>query len=218
MALTKEQQAIEDAYQRAKAKAQAQKDLQLKQAAENLALQTKQIGQLQGQAKQTATQQASQAYVNTQQAKRVLPSQMAQSGLAQTGYKSLAQQKMEQDLTKTRQNVSQGLGQQMAGYQRSAEADKLSYDQNVRSTTNTFNQNIADLNLDKKQALNTQTDTVNSQNNLADLVAKANAGGMDRDAYRKALVAAGVSSADITAYLQIYDRKMREAFLRGGTL
>ena len=205
-------QEIQQAYDRAKAKADAQRALQLKQAAENLALQTKQLGQLKGQAQQSATQQASQAYVSAQQGQRVLPSQLAQGGLSQSGYKSLAQEKMAQDLTKTRQGISQGLGQTLQGYERNAEADKLNYSQNVASTQNTYNQQVADLNLDKQQA-NT---VVNKDTNLTNILRKANDGLLDRETFRKMLLANGEDSTSIQAYLMAYDKRAREIILRGG--
>jgi len=201
-------QEIQQAYDRAKAKADAQKALQLKQAAENLALQTKQLGQLKGQAQQSATQQASQAYVSSQQGQRVLPSQLAQGGLAQSGYRSLAQEKMAQDLTKTRQSVSQGLGQQMAGYERSAEADKLNYNQNVASTNNSYNQQIADLNLDKKQALtpvsNIPVSTTPTNMSYQDTILAGNTGRLTYEQYKEALNNFNLDSTTKTALLQNY--------------
>lgn len=199
-------QEIQQAYDRAKAKADAQKALQLKQAAENLALQTKQLGQLKGQAQQSATQQASQAYVSAQQGQRVLPSQLAQGGLAQSGYRSLAQEKMAQDLTKTRQSVSQGLGQTLQGYERNAEADKLNYNQNVASTQNTYNQQIADLNLDKQQANANGVITGTTPTNMSyqDTVLAGNTGRLTYEQYKEALNNFNIDATTKTALLQNY--------------
>jgi len=199
-------QEIQQAYDRAKAKADAQKALQLKQAAENLALQTKQLGQLKGQAQQSATQQASQAYVSSQQGQRVLPSQLAQGGLAQSGYRSLAKQKMAEDLTKTRQSVSQGLGQTLQGYERSAEADKLNYNQNVASTQNTYNQQIADLNLDKQQANANGVITGTTPTNMSyqDTVLAGNTGRLTYEQYKEALNNFNLDATTRTALLQNY--------------
>lgn len=150
---TKEEQAIIDAYNRAKARQAAERDLSIKEAAERLALQSQQTTELEKQAKGQAKQQATQTYVAGQQASRVLPNQLAQSGLSMSGYRSLAQQKMAREQTVGQQGIRSNLAQTQAGYARNRAADQLSYNQAKRSATSRYTQNIADLDLDKKQDL-----------------------------------------------------------------
>lgn len=150
---TKEEQAIIDAYNRAKARQAAERDLSIKEAAERLALQSQQTTELEKQAKGQARQQATQTYVAGQQASRVLPNQLAQSGLSMSGYRSLAQQKMAREQTIGQQGIRSNLEQTQAGYARNRAADQLSYNQAKRSATSRYTQNIADLELDKKQDL-----------------------------------------------------------------
>lgn len=233
---TKEQ--IQESYNRAKARYDAQRANQLRQASENLALQTRQINQLKGNAQESATQQASQAYVSAQQQQRVLPSQLAQSGLGNSGYRSLAQQKMAQDLTKTRQGVETGLAQTVQGYQRSAEADKLNYDQNVRNISSDYSQDIAGLNLNRKQDLenlaNREAEAVTNVNRVptgynqnlggkstppqtidfAEMVRLANQGQFTYEQYKAMLNSSGREKAEINAYLTAYLRAQAQRDLQ----
>lgn len=209
MALTKEEQAIIDNFNRAKAQQDAQREIALKEAAERLALQQSQTDQLEAQAKQAARQQATQTYVAGQQAGRVLPNQMAQSGLAMSGYRSLAQQKMAREQTVGQQGIRANLGNQMSGYARNREADQLNYAQNVRSTQNAYNQNVANLKLDKQQALDRQTEQVlqqqQVQQNFNVLLQTAMAGGMSYEQFKLALSQYyTVGSTEYQAYLQRY--------------
>lgn len=214
MALTKEEQAINDSFNRAKAQQDAQRRIALKEAAERLALQQRQTGELEAQSKETARQQATQTYVAGQQAGRVLPNQMAQSGLAMSGYRSLAQQKMAREQTVGQQGIRANLGTQMAGYARSRASDQLNYDQNVRSAQNAYNQNIANLQLDRNQALDrlTEQDIQNqqTQQNFNTMLQTAMAGGMNYDQFKLALSQYyTVGSTEYQAYLQRYLQEER---------
>lgn len=208
-------------YDRAKAKLDAERAnalktasenlaLQKRLASENLAMQTKQIGELTAEQKLNATKQASQAFVNAKQSERVLPAQMAQSGLSQSGYQSLAKQKMAQDLTKNRQSIQgdlssnlAGLNRQQAGYTQAYNqgllSDNQSYNQSVRNTNLSYNQNLADLNLEKTQ-------TEQAQKAYDSLVASANRGELTYDQYKKRLIDMGTDSVTQSALLQAYLR------------
>lgn len=224
MALTKEQQAIEDAYQRAKQRADAQKAIQLQQASENLAMQTRQNTLSREQAQASATQQGQQAYIAGQQAQRVLPSQLAQGGLSQSGYRSLAQQKMAQETTKTGQGVASALAETNRGLGLNLETQQQNYGQNVQSLQNEYNQDIADLRLNRQQRLaNLEADTnptaiVNAPTYIGapkvvekamtynEVVATGNSGRYTYDQYKQALTKLGVDTTTRTALLQNYLR------------
>ena len=172
-------------------------------------MQTKQLGALTTEAKETSAQQASKAYVSAQQGQRVLPAQLAQGGLAQSGYRSLAQQKMGENLVKNQQAIGGQLQSTLSGYGRSQEANNLSYTQNVADAQNSYNQNVANLNLDKKQADNkTSTSTSSGSAGMTynDLVLAGNTGRLTYAQYKLALDEMKIDAATKSALLQNYLR------------
>lgn len=191
------QQEIQDAYNRAKAKLDANKALALKQAAEKLSLQTQQFGQNKLAQQQQATQSASSAYVQAQQGQRVLGSQLAQSGLAQTGYKSLAQKKMAESLTKNRQGIETNLQGNLQQLQQGQDANLLNNKQNVANINNDYTQNLADLNLNKTQQATQQT-------NFDTTLQKGYSGQYTYDQFKTLLDDYGLTATQKSAYLQAY--------------
>jgi L-amino acid N-acyltransferase YncA len=209
MALTKEEQAIIDNYNRAKAQQTAQRDIELKEAAERLALQQAQTAEVEKQAQTASRQTATGTYVAGQQAQRTLPNQLAQRGLSMSGYRSLAQQKMAREQTQAQGGIRSNLANSLAGYARSRQADQLSYDQSRRSTLNQYSQAIANLDLGKKQDLSklptsTTTQQQSTQDAFTTTVQKAYTGALTYDQFKAELAKYGLDSATVQAYLQNY--------------
>ena len=202
MALTKEQQAIQDSYNRAKAQYDANLALQKKQAAERLAMQTKQLGSLTAEAKGESIKNASKAYVSAQQGQRVLGSQLTNAGLGQSGYKSLAQMKMANELKQNQSAIGGQLQSTLSGYGRTQEANQLNYNQDIATLNNAYTQNIANLNLDKSQSLDGLTTSTGM--NLNDTILAGNTGRLTYAQYKLALDDLKVDAATKSALLQNY--------------
>lgn len=201
------QEEIIAAYNRAKAQQAAERDLAIKEAAERLALQAKQTGELEAQAKGQAKSQATQTYVKAKQAERTLPSQLSQAGLSMSGYRSLAQQKMAREQTVGQQAIRGNLAQTQAGLARNLEADKLSEAQSRRSTLNRYAQNVANLDLEKKQDLaqqGTTTGTVTAPDTFQTIVNKGYTGAMTYDQFKAELDKYDLDATTRNAYLQNY--------------
>lgn len=198
------QQEIQDAYNRAKQKLDANKALALKQAAERLALQTQEFGQNKVAQQQAATQTASNAYVSAQQGQRVLGSQLAQGGLGQTGYKSLAQKRMSESLNKNRQSINTSLQGNLQSLQQGQNANLLSNQQNVANVQNDYSQNLADINLNKKESMNRLSEQGKAESDFNSVISAGMNGSYTYNQFKEMLENYDLTQTQKTAYLQGY--------------
>lgn len=131
------------------------------------------INALSNEAKMSAENLAREAYAGKMQQSRVMGNQMAQSGLGNSGYQSLAQQKLNRGYEKQQSGIKTDLDSSLGALQR----QKDSINQN-------YNQNLANLNANWN---NTTTDYNNEKNyvqGMNDTITKAMNGGMTLNQFK----------------------------------
>jgi hypothetical protein len=158
------------------------------------------INALSSEAKLSAEKMAREAYAGKMQQSRVMGAQMAQSGLANTGYQGLASQKLNRGYQQQQGGIMSDLASRQGALQRQKDSVNLNY-----------NQNLADINTSLK---NSQTDYTNETNyvkGMNDTITKAMNGGMTLNQFKIELDKwyndGRIDKSEYDAYILAYNNK-----------
>jgi hypothetical protein len=158
------------------------------------------INALSSEAKLSAEKMAREAYAGKMQQSRVMGAQMAQSGLANTGYQGLASQKLNRGYQQQQGGIMSDLASRQGALQRQKDSVNLNY-----------NQNLANINASLKD---TQTDYTNETNYVKvmnDTITKAMNGGMTLNQFKIELDKwyndGRIDKSEYDAYILAYNNK-----------